>query len=91
VTSAAIKSVSKNLSVGGPATCQSAWIPETLKFIQEKNVSLDFISTHEYPTDLGPKEISMFQALTKVHGMVGNKMPLFYTEFNSGLFPKSFS
>jgi len=48
VTSAAIKSVSKNLSVGGPATCQSAWIPETLKFIQEKNVSLDFISTHEF-------------------------------------------
>jgi xylan 1,4-beta-xylosidase len=89
VTSAAIKSVSKNLSVGGPATCQSAWIPETLKFIKENNVSLDFISTHEYPTDKGPKRNTMFQVLTKSREMVGNTMPLFYTEYNDGLFAHS--
>jgi len=89
VTSAAIKSVSKNLSVGGPATCQSAWIPETLKFIKENNVSLDFISTHEYPTDGELKRNLMFQVLTKSREMVGKTMPLFYTEYNDGLFPHS--
>ena len=86
MTSAAIKSVSKDLSVGGPSTCKSAWIPETLKFIKENNVSLDFISTHDYPFGEEPTRKSMFWAITKSrNGMVGNKMPLFFTEYNDGL------
>ena len=92
MTSAAIKSVSKNLSVGGPASCQSQWIPETLKFIKENNVSLDFISTHEYPVGKVPIRNLMFQVLTYTREMVGNKMPLFYTEYSddNSPFSKSF-
>jgi hypothetical protein len=50
---------------------------------------LDFISTHEYPTDGELKRNLMFQVLTKSREMVGKTMPLFYTEYNDGLFAHS--
>jgi beta-xylosidase len=49
-TYTAIKSVDSRLRVGGPATCQSQWINETIAFCEKNGVHLDFISTHEYPT-----------------------------------------
>jgi len=32
----------------------SAWLVETLDFVRKNNVALDFVSTHEYPTDVTP-------------------------------------
>ena len=46
-----IKSVSETLKVGGPATSINAWIPEMITFCESRNVPLDFVSTHHYPTD----------------------------------------
>jgi xylan 1,4-beta-xylosidase len=48
VTARAIKSVSPDYRVGGPATAGRGWIPETIDFATRNGVPLDFISTHDY-------------------------------------------
>lgn len=83
----AIKSIYPQLSVGGPATCQSAWIPETLAFAKANGIQLDFVSTHEYPTDIQPLQRNiMKQVLTNSRQQVGPNMKLYYSEYNDGLF-----
>lgn len=46
-----IKAVSPRLRVGGPATAQAAWIPEMIQHALQKNVPLDFVSSHIYGND----------------------------------------
>lgn len=50
-TARAIKEVDPYLSVGGPATSGSKWVKSFRNFCEEKNVPLDFISTHQYAGD----------------------------------------
>jgi beta-xylosidase len=50
-TARAIKAVSPELRVGGPATAMNAWLPEFLAFCDRRQVPCDFLSTHVYPTD----------------------------------------
>ena len=47
-TAKAVKSVSPNYRVGGPATAGRAWITETIDFAYQNKVPLDFITTHDY-------------------------------------------
>ncbi|HLG99580.1 MAG TPA: hypothetical protein VKX49_24950 [Bryobacteraceae bacterium] len=47
----AIKRAGSKLRVGGPATAQAAWIPAMIAHAVEKNVPLDFVSTHVYAND----------------------------------------
>ena len=47
-TARAIKSVSPDYRVGGPATAGRAWVPEMIKHAAEARVPLDFITTHDY-------------------------------------------
>ncbi len=49
----AIKSVSKDYRVGGPATAGAAWVPEMINFCSKNNLPLDFISTHSYGVKQG--------------------------------------
>ena len=51
VSAKAIKSVSPELKVGGPATSQCAWILEFLQHCRAAQVPVDFISTHGYYND----------------------------------------
>lgn len=51
VTSKALKSVDEKLIVGGPATTCSRHIPEFREYCKKHNAPVDFISTHQYPTD----------------------------------------
>ncbi len=44
----AIKKVSQDYRVGGPATAGHGWIPETIAFAAQNRVPIDFISTHDY-------------------------------------------
>ena len=53
VSARAIKSVSNNYSVGGPATAEHAWIPELINYCVENKVPIDFASTHTYGIDKG--------------------------------------
>src|SRR5271166_1289452 len=46
-----IKAVSPQLRVGGPATAQAAWIPAMIQHAAQKNVPLDFVSSHVYGND----------------------------------------
>ncbi len=48
----AVKKCDCRLRVGGPATSNNAWIPEFTAFCEKENLPLDFISTHQYPTDV---------------------------------------
>lgn len=65
VTAAAIKEVDSGLKVGGPATSNNAWIPDFLAFCRESGAPVDFVSTHQYPTDVvlgyGVEDSSNFQ------------------------------
>lgn len=51
-TALAVKGIDPFLRVGGPATSNNAWIPEMKRFCEESGTPLDFISTHQYPTDV---------------------------------------
>ena len=48
VTARAVKSVSSEYRVGGPATAGRAWVPETIEHARTAGVPLDFITTHDY-------------------------------------------
>jgi len=48
VTVRAIKSVSADYRVGGPATAGRAWVPEMIAHAVQARVPLDFITTHDY-------------------------------------------
>jgi xylan 1,4-beta-xylosidase len=48
ITARAIKSVSPQYRVGGPASAGNAWVPDTINVALERHFPLDFISTHDY-------------------------------------------
>ena len=48
VTARAVKSISSEYRVGGPATAGRAWVPEMIEHARTASVPLDFISTHDY-------------------------------------------
>jgi xylan 1,4-beta-xylosidase len=86
VTSRALKSVDPRFRVGGPATAMSAWIPEFLDYCTQNKVPLDFISTHEYPTDPpGPQTRTFFiNHLRATRRKIPPTLPLYYTEYDDG-------
>jgi len=53
VTARAVKGVSSQLRVGGPATAGAAWIPEFLRYCAESKSPVDFVTTHTYGVDVG--------------------------------------
>ena len=52
-TARAIKSVSPDYKVGGPATAGCAWVPEFIHFCDTNHAPVDFISTHTYGVESG--------------------------------------
>ncbi len=50
-TARAVKSVSPNLRVGGPATAQAAWVDRFSRHCVETHAPVDFVSTHVYAND----------------------------------------
>ncbi len=56
-SAAGLKKVDQRLRVGGPSTADNEWVPELIRHCSENNVPLDFITTHNYATDLltGPR------------------------------------
>ncbi|OHE73383.1 MAG: beta-xylosidase, partial [Verrucomicrobia bacterium GWC2_42_7] len=91
----AVKKVDAAIPVGGPATARNAWIPEMIQFCQTNHVALDFISTHQYPTDVclglaqdmesqmaSAKPGVLTQWVHKAKTEAGN-YPLYYTEWNN--------
>ncbi|MBW4890006.1 glycoside hydrolase [Mucilaginibacter sp. HMF5004] len=52
-TANAIKSVSTDYRVGGPATAGNAWVSDMVNFCVNNKVPIDFISTHDYGVKQG--------------------------------------
>ena len=50
-TASSIKSVSKSLRVGGPATAQGLWVDRFLDHCAKNKIPVDFVSTHVYGND----------------------------------------
>lgn len=51
ITARAVKAVDPALRVGGPSTSASKWVESFVAFCREKDVPLDFVTTHQYPGD----------------------------------------
>ncbi len=51
ITARALKDIDPALRVGGPATSNSKWVQSFLKYCREKDVPVDFVSTHQYAGD----------------------------------------
>ena len=57
VTAAAVKSVDRDLLVGGPGSAAVGWLDELLAHTRDSGAPIDFLSTHTYgnaPMDLRP-------------------------------------
>ena len=93
----AVKRVSSKLRVGGPATAQAAWADRFLAHCKEKNVPVDFVSTHVYGNDTAkdvfgteekiPRNEMVCRAVKKVHEQIAASaypnMPLIWSEYNA--------
>jgi xylan 1,4-beta-xylosidase len=96
-TARAIKAVSPQLRVGGPATAQAAWIGDMIKHADEAHVPLDFVSTHVYGNDKAsdvfhtneniPRDQMVCRAVKNVHEEIKAsshpEMPLIWSEYNA--------
>ena len=99
-TVTAIKSVDGAIKVGGPATADNQWISAFLDFCTKNALSVDFVSTHHYPTDAfgtpgadtitqlehAPRDV-MKENVSKAHNEAAGK-PLYYTEWNISSNPR---
>jgi xylan 1,4-beta-xylosidase len=96
-TARAIKRVSARFRVGGPSTAQAAWVDRFLAHCKDKNVPVDFASSHVYGNDKAedvfgtheniPRNEMVCRAVKKVHQQIAAspypKMPLIWTEYNA--------
>lgn len=91
-----LKSVNARIRVGGPATATAAWVDDFLKHAAEKQIPVDFVSTHGYADDTVedlfgtneniPMDDRACRAAAKVKKQIqGSPMPnlpLLWTEWN---------
>jgi xylan 1,4-beta-xylosidase len=96
-TARALKAVNARLRVGGPATAQAAWADVFIRHCAEKNIPVDFVSSHVYGNDKAedvfgthekiPRDKMVCRAIAKVHDQIKNSsmpnLPLFWSEFNA--------
>ena len=59
-TARAVKSVSTNYAVGGPAGAGPVWTAELIDFCQRTNAAIDFISYHAYGLGGGPSGLDEY-------------------------------
>jgi xylan 1,4-beta-xylosidase len=85
------------LRVGGPSTAQAAWVDRFLAHCKQKNVPVDFASTHVYGNDRSedvfgtheniPRTRMVCRAVKKVHEQIAASAypntPLIWSEFNA--------
>jgi xylan 1,4-beta-xylosidase len=96
-TALALKQVSPRLRVGGPATAQAAWVDVFIRHCAEKQIPVDYVSTHVYANDSAqdifgtqeniPRDRMVCRAVDKVHGQIKSSampnLPLIWSEFNA--------
>src|SRR6202789_2451719 len=102
-TALAIKRVSSRLRVGGPSPAQAAWVAAFLQHCKEKNIPVDFVTSHVYANDAAkdvfgtneqiPRDRMVCRAVKKVHEQILAsplpKTPLIWSEFNASYMNES--
>jgi len=93
----AIKRADSMLRVGGPATAQAAWVDAMIAHVVQRDVPLDFVSTHVYANDSSedvfcthesiPRRDVVARAARKVYDQVKASarpnLPVFWSEYNA--------
>jgi xylan 1,4-beta-xylosidase len=101
ITAIALREVNPRLRVGGPATAQAAWVDRFIRHCVDKNVPVDFVSTHIYPNDTAinvfdveesiPQSEMVARAVRKVYSQVKMSLrpdlPIIFSEYNAGFDP----
>jgi xylan 1,4-beta-xylosidase len=96
-TALALKKVSSRFRVGGPSTAQAAWTGDFLRHCKEKNIPVDFASSHVYANDTAkdvfhtdeaiPRDRMVCRSVRKVHDeIVASPLPstpLIFSEYNA--------
>ena len=99
-TARALKGVNARLRVGGPSTAQAAWVDRFIAHCVDKNVPVDFVSTHVYGNDRAqdvfgteekiPRTEMLGRAVRKVFDQVKASarpdLPIFWSEYNASYF-----
>ena len=81
-TSSALKAIDPLIPVGGPATEQLGWVQELKDFSDQAGVALDFISTHQYPSDPQvPATLEGHSAAIRSAAQMASPRPLYLTEY----------
>lgn len=98
-TARAIKRVDERLQVGGPATAQNQWIGAFIDFCDGAQLPVDFVSTHQYPTDAfgQPGDDTERQLAASQRGILQQRAqdvrreaggkPVYYTEWSTSSNP----
>jgi xylan 1,4-beta-xylosidase len=99
-TAEALKTVDSGLKVGGPATADNAWIKEFVEFCADRHLPIDFISTHQYPTDafgqpgddteteLSKSTRSILRQEARAVRQQAGSLPVYYTEWCTSSNPR---
>jgi len=96
-TARALKKVNPKLRVGGPATAQAAWVDAFIRHCAQKQIPVDYVSTHVYANDTAqdvfgtqediPRDRMVCRAVDKVHSQIKSSpmpnLPLIWSEFNA--------
>lgn len=96
-TALALKKVNSRLRIGGPSTAQAAWVGDFLRHCKEKNIPVDFASSHVYANDTAkdvfhtdeiiPRDRMVCRAVRKVHDEIVASpfpsTPLIFSEYNA--------
>ena len=96
-TALAIKKVNSRLRIGGPSTAQAAWVAAFLQHCKDKNIPVDFASSHVYANDSAkdvmgtdeniPRDQMVPRSVRKVHDEIAAspfpKLPLIFSEYNA--------
>ena len=97
----AVKSVSPNYRVGGPASARSPWDKSFINYCFTNHTPLDFISTHSYAVRgahhgvvIDPDPNSIITRMTGEREMIDQSpmpgLPLHFTEWSSSYTPTDF-
>jgi xylan 1,4-beta-xylosidase len=93
----AVKAVDVRLRVGGPATAQAAWSGDFIRHCVEKDIPVDFVTTHVYGNDSSqdvlhsdekvPQSEMVARAVRKVYDEVKSsarpELPIIWSEYNA--------
>lgn len=93
----ALKKVSPRLRVGGPSTAQAGWVAPFLEHCKQKNIPVDFVSSHVYANDTAkdvfhtaeniPRDRMVCRSVRKVHDEIAASAfphaPLIFSEYNA--------